>query len=205
MRLRNAFKNSDLDASNLVSTKTLLLKRFDRRQGVRKFALKSTLLRQKKLSLSTGCPSGKGGLKRDFLEVAFSSHRNFCTQRLLTRQSLPEGHPVDRDSFLRPTLRPVWRSCCSVRQVACRMCTQWLSPGACNVTSCVPNVDYSHVFSPCVSKQCPADGVWRIGRRGSPDRVLKTRFNPSESSTGHGLPPQRAPKQCPANGVRRVL
>ena len=56
-----------------------------------------------------------------------------------------------------------------------------------------------------VSKQCPADGVWRIGRGGSPDRVLKTRFNPSESSAGHGLPPQRAPKQCPANGVRRVL
>ena len=58
---------------------------------------------------------------------------------------------------------------------------------------------------PCVSKQCPADGVWRIGRGGSPDRVLKTRFAPSESSAGHGLPPQRAPKQCPANGVRRVL
>ena len=59
--------------------------------------------------------------------------------------------------------------------------------------------------SPCVSKQCPADGVWRIGRGGSPDRVLKTRFTPSESSAGHGLPPLRAPKQCPANGVRRVL
>ena len=58
---------------------------------------------------------------------------------------------------------------------------------------------------PCVSKQCPADGVWRIGRGGSPDRVLKTRFTPSESSAGHGLPPQRAPKQCPANGVRRIL
>ena len=60
-------------------------------------------------------------------------------------------------------------------------------------------------FSPCVSKQCPADGVWRIGRGGSPDRVLKTRLIPSESSAGHGLPPQRVPKQCPANGVRRVL
>ena len=58
---------------------------------------------------------------------------------------------------------------------------------------------------PCVSKQCPADGVWRIGRGGSPARVLKTRFTPSESSAGHGLPPQRAPKQCPVNGVRRVL
>ena len=58
---------------------------------------------------------------------------------------------------------------------------------------------------PCVSKQCPADCVWRIGRGGSPDRVLKTRFTPSESSAGHSLPPQRAPKQCPANGVRRVL
>ena len=32
----------------------------------------STAIRQKKLSLSTGCPSGRG-LKRDFLEVAFSS------------------------------------------------------------------------------------------------------------------------------------
>ena len=31
------------------------------------------------------------------------------------------------------------------------------------------------------------------------------RFTPSESSAGHGLPPQRAPKQCPANGVRRAL
>ena len=27
---------------------------------------------------------------------------------------------------------------------------------------------------------------------------------PAESSAGHGLPPQRAPKQCPANGVRRI-
>ena len=64
----------------------------------------------------------------------------------------------------------------------------------------------SHFHSiPCVSKQCPADGVWRIGRGGSPDRVLKTRFTPSESSAGHGLPPQRAPKQCPAQGVWRVL
>ena len=35
---------------------------------------------------------------------------------------------------------------------------------------------------PCVSKQCPADGVWRIGRGGSPD-----------GSSRHGLPPQRAP------------
>ena len=59
--------------------------------------------------------------------------------------------------------------------------------------------------NPCVSKQCPADGVWRIGRGGSPDRILKTRFTPSESSAGHGLAPQRAPKQCPANGVRKVL
>ena len=63
--------------------------------------------------------------------------------------------------------------------------------------------DCSH--NPGVSKQCPADGVWRIGRGGSPDRVLKTRFTPSESSAGHGLPPQKAPKQCPANRVRRIL
>ena len=45
---------------------------------------------------------------------------------------------------------------------------------------------------PCVSKQCPADGVWRIGRGGPPDKVLKTacplrelcwtRFTPSEST-----------------------
>ena len=27
----------------------------------------------------------------------------------------------------------------------------------------------------------------------------------SESSAGHGLPPQRAPTQCPANGVQRIL
>ena len=60
-------------------------------------------------------------------------------------------------------------------------------------------------YLPCVSKQCPADGVWRIGRGGSPARVLKTRFTPSESSAGHGSPPQRAPKQCPANGVHKVL
>ena len=42
--------------------------------------------------------------------------------------------------------------------------------------------------TPCVSKQCPADGVWRIGRGVSPDRVRKTRFTPSESSAGHGYP-----------------
>ena len=60
-------------------------------------------------------------------------------------------------------------------------------------------------FFNSVSKKCPADGVWRIGRGGSPDRVLKTWFTPSESSAGHGLPPQKAPKQCPANGVRRIL
>ena len=41
---------------------------------------------------------------------------------------------------------------------------------------------------PVLSKQCPADGVWRIGRGGSPDRVLKTRSTPSKSSAGHGLP-----------------
>ena len=39
---------------------------------------------------------------------------------------------------------------------------------------------------------------------------LQTEFSrhglpPSESSAGHGLRPQRAPKQCPANGVRRIL
>ena len=39
----------------------------------------------------------------------------------------------------------------------------------------------------------------------SQDKVRKTRFTPSESSAGHGLPPQRAPKQCPAKGVRRIL
>ena len=32
--------------------------------------------------------------------------------------------------------------------------------------------------NPCVSKQCPADGVWRIGRGGSPEKVPKTRFYP---------------------------
>ena len=58
---------------------------------------------------------------------------------------------------------------------------------------------------PCVSKQCPTDGVWRIGRGVSPDRVRKTRLTPSESSAGHGLPPQRAPKQSAANGVRMIL
>ena len=69
----------------------------------------------------------------------------------------------------------------------------------------LPRTNYKQPGLPCVSKQCPADGVWKIGRGGSPDRVLKTRLTPSESSAGHGLPPQRAPKQCPANGVRRVL
>ena len=68
-----------------------------------------------------------------------------------------------------------------------------------------PSAEVSEKSRPCVSKQRPADGVWRIGRGGFPDRVFKTRFTPSESSAGHGLPPQRAPKQCPANGVRRVL
>ena len=36
---------------------------------------------------------------------------------------------------------------------------------------------------PCVSKQCPADGVWRIGRGDG----LQAGFS------RHGLPPQRAP------------
>ena len=40
---------------------------------------------------------------------------------------------------------------------------------------------------------CPADGVWRIGRGVSPNKVRKTRFTPSESFAGHGLLPQRAP------------
>ena len=69
----------------------------------------------------------------------------------------------------------------------------------------VPYIQYHVLWFPCVPKQCPADGVWRIGRGGSLKRVLKTRFAPSETSAGHGLPPQRAPKQCPAKGVRRVL
>ena len=34
---------------------------------------------------------------------------------------------------------------------------------------------------------------------------LQTRLTPSESSAEHGLPPQRAPKQCPVNGVWRML
>ena len=37
-------------------------------------------------------------------------------------------------------------------------------------------VIYYDVCLPCVSKQCPADGVWRIGRGVSPDRVRKTRL-----------------------------
>ena len=45
-------------------------------------------------------------------------------------------------------------------------------------------VQRHHTMRPCVSKQCPADGVWRIGRGGSPDRVLKTRLTPSESWAG---------------------
>ena len=44
--------------------------------------------------------------------------------------------------------------------------------------------------NPRVRKQCPADGVRRIDRGVSPDRVRKTRFTPSESSAGHGVPPQ---------------
>ena len=60
---------------------------------------------------------------------------------------------------------------------------------------------------PCVSKQCPADGVWRIGRGGSPDRVLKTRFTPLRELrwTRFATPSESKPKQCPANGVRRAL
>ena len=56
-------------------------------------------------------------------------------------------------------------------------------------------------FSPCVSKQRPADGLWRIWQGVSPDRVRKTRFTPSESSAGHGLPPQRPP----LNSVQRMV
>ena len=44
---------------------------------------------------------------------------------------------------------------------------------------------------PCVSEQCPADGVWRLWW----GECLQTRF------ARHGLTPQRAPKQCPLNGV----
>ena len=77
---------------------------------------------------------------------------------------------------------------------------------------CCPQLPY-HPFKNGTHTTCfcstgghtPTDGLWRIGRGVSPDRVRKTRFNPSESSAGHGLPPQRAPKQCPANGVRRIL
>ena len=66
---------------------------------------------------------------------------------------------------------------------------------------------YYSFWIPCVSKQCPADGVWRIGRGVFPDRVRKTRFTPSESSAGQFVPSEStvAPKQCPANGVRRIL
>ena len=68
----------------------------------------------------------------------------------------------------------------------------------------ISHISFSKMNSKrCVSKQCPADGVWRIGRGVSPDRVRKTRLTPSESSAGHGSPPQRTPKQCPANGIQR--
>ena len=49
----------------------------------------------------------------------------------------------------------------------------------------------------CIYKQRPADGVWRIGRG-----CLQTGFERHGLSAG---PPQRAPKQCPANGVLRIL
>ena len=53
---------------------------------------------------------------------------------------------------------------------------------------------------PCVSKQCPADGVWRIGRA-----VSQTGFE------RHGLPPQRAlldtvyPLRDHLNSVQRMV
>ena len=50
------------------------------------------------------------------------------------------------------------------------------------------------------NRWCLENSQGRVSRQG-----LKTRFTPSESSAGHGLPPQRAPEQCPANGVRRIL
>ena len=58
----------------------------------------------------------------------------------------------------------------------------WERPMIC-IFGCVA---FSGVFcrlptKPCVSKQCPADGVWRIGRGVSPDRLRKTRFTPSEN------------------------
>ena len=72
------------------------------------------------------------------------------------------------------------------------------------ISAWIFSVDFEGAFPMC---------IWTVSSRwclenwqgGSPDRVLKTRFTPSESSAGHGLPPQRAPKQCPAKGVRRVL
>ena len=50
------------------------------------------------------------------------------------------------------------------------------------------------------AKQCPTDGVWRIGRGVSPDKVRR-----------HGLPPQRAPLDTVyplrehQNNVQRIL
>ena len=68
------------------------------------------------------------------------------------------------------------------------------------ISDCLRCAHHQNEF-PCVPKQCPADSVWRIDRGGSPDRVLKTRFTPSESSAGHGLPPLREH----LNSVQRMV
>ena len=41
--------------------------------------------------------------------------------------------------------------------------------GFCHPALVIFNVAFGSLW-PCVSKQCPADGVWRIGRGGSPDQ-----------------------------------
>ena len=101
--------------------------------------------------------------------------------------------------------RPPWMRCQHMSHITLQHIIMFQGITTRNAEHSPPPPPRAHTHThPCVSKQCPADDVWRIGRGVSPDRVRKTRLTPSESSAGHGLPPQRAPKQCPANGVRRA-
>ena len=55
-------------------------------------------------------------------------------------------------------------------------------------------------ISPVSNRWCLETWQGSVSRQGSRDIVY-----PLESSAGHGWPPQRALKQCPANDVQRIL
>ena len=167
-------------------------------------------------------PFWKHRAPKMLLAEAQCAHRKHCYPET-PLGSDPTSRPHNLDSWTRlnlfrgrfcqivglPEIRAHWfvtcrRACKRTCKVTCKLTVRWEKDRT-QAPSGTQRLIKDTPLRPCVSKQCPADGVWRIGRGVSPDRVLKTRFTPSESSAGHGLRPQRAPKQSPANGVRRIL